>query len=667
MGETPTSTVRLRILGPLRAWRGDEELHLGSPQQRQVLALLLARSGESVGLDDLVYLLWQENAPHSAANLVRRYVGQLRRLLEPELPLRAAGSLLVLKSGGYRFSADEMSLDLLCYRRMATEARRVGATSAPGEAVEPYLAALRLWHGRCAEGTRGDSTVSSVFTAVDHEYTTLLREAVDIADKAGEGMRILPLLSAAAARDRLDESLQAQLVLLLASVGRQAEALRTYRSVCDHLAQELGVDPGPELRGAYQDVLSQRRDPNVGEGSILDRGGAESAVRPPVVRPAQLPPVLPVFAGRQRELAALGSLLSAEDRPPGSPTVTIVAIDGMPGAGKTTLALRWVHQVAGQFSDGQLYVNLRGHDPASAALRATEALRGFLSALGIPDSGVPSGYEAQTGLYRSLLAGRRMLVLLDNARDMDQVGPLLPGTAGCLVVVTSRSRITGLVADHGAHLVTLGPLPCHEAKQVLTRRIGVDRCAADPRAVDDLVWLCARLPLALAGVATHALAHPHFTLATIVQDLGSADNLLDALGSGIRTAFDSSYQSLGQPAAHLFRLLGCSPTADLSRAAIARLSGRSTGELAVVLDELTRSHLITQCHPGHYVMHDLIRTYARDLGTALDSAAERRAALRWLVDHDRQSAPAEGPPPGWTGPPPQRSDGTQLDKACDRV
>jgi tetratricopeptide (TPR) repeat protein len=350
--------------------------------------------------------------------------------------------------------------------------------------------------------------------------------------------------------------------------------------------------------------------------------------------PAQLPPAAPGFAGRATALGALDALLRACDEPGG----TIAVVSGMAGVGKTALALHWAHQVADRFPDGQLYVNLRAFDPTGEPVAPAEALRDLLDALQVPPDRVPSSLGAQTGLYRSLLGDRRMLILLDNARDTEQVRPLLPGTDGCLVIVTSRDRLTSLVAIEGAQPLPLDVLSLGEARELLALRIGTARAAADPGAVDEIIDRCGRLPLALAVVAARAGTQPRVPLTVLARGMRRAGDVLDSLDepgdpADLRTLFSWSYRDLDADAARVFRLLGLHPGPEVSTAAAARLADVTGPRAHTLLSRLTRVHLIFELTPGRYGLHDLLHAYAAELAVAEESADGRRAATRRLLDH----------------------------------
>ncbi|GAA3616427.1 BTAD domain-containing putative transcriptional regulator [Nonomuraea rosea] len=632
--------MRFAVLGPVRLWRGDTELNPGPPQQRAILALLLVNVGRPVSLGDMVDLLWGQDPPASAVNVVHRYVGVLRRLLEPGLPLRTEGDWLVRGAGGYRLAvADVDAVDLLRFRRLV----ELAGQAAPEHAVELYAEALALWQAEAAAGIPAEARARPVFAALDQEQITVLQEAADVALRCGAAALLLPTLRACAARHPLDERLQARLMLALAATGRQAEALSAWQTIRSVLGEELGIDPGQELRAAHQSVLSGGSDVS---GPIVEPVGS-------AVRPAQLPADLAVFAGRRADLTRALSLLDGT----ALETVVISAIGGMAGVGKTTLAVHWAHQVAHRFPDGQLYVNLRGFDRLGSVMGPGEALRGFLEALGVPPHRIPPALDGQVGLYRSLLAGRRMLVLLDNARDADQVRPLLPGSAGCLVLITSRDRLPGLVATEGAHPLTVGLFSAAEARESLVRRLGEDRVAGAPEAVDEIIGLCGGLPLALAVVGARAAARPAFQLSAIAAELRDTPGTLDPFTDpdpaiDVRAVFSWSYRLLSPGAARLFRLLGLHPGPDIGAAAAVYLAGGPVRQTRTLLAELTRASLLTEHTPGRYVAHDLLRAYATELVHAHDSEADRHAAVHRVLDHymDRAHAACRKFAPFWVRP-----------------
>jgi tetratricopeptide (TPR) repeat protein/transcriptional regulator with XRE-family HTH domain len=357
------------------------------------------------------------------------------------------------------------------------------------------------------------------------------------------------------------------------------------------------------------------------------------------VVPRQLPGLVRHFVGRDSELAALTGLLDQVGTSDGSPSAVVIsAIGGMAGVGKTALAVCWAHQVADRFPDGQLYVNLRGFGPTGAPVTPAEAVRLFLDGLGAAPERIPAGLDAQAALYRALLAGRRMLIVLDNARDPAQVRPLLPGAPRCLVLVTSRNQLTGLAAADGANLLTLDVLSDAEARELLERRLGPGRVTAEAAAVSELAGLCARLPLALSVVAARAAARPGLPLAALAAELRGARARLDGLGTGdaatdVRTVFSWSCQQLSGPTARMFRLLGVHPGPDITVPAAASLAGVPPSRARQALAELAGAHLITEHAPGRFSLHDLLRAYAAEQARGHDSDAGRRAAVYRVLDH----------------------------------
>ncbi|MDR6975028.1 DNA-binding SARP family transcriptional activator [Streptomyces sp. 3330] len=671
----PLEPLRFAVLGAVRVFRGDAELELGGPQERAFLALLLVAAGRPVAVGEIVDVLWGAAPPRSAVNVVRRHVGSLRRLLEPGLAARAEGRRLVRDAGGYRLVTDGDSSDLLRFRALREEGRRV-ADRSPAEALELLTEALSLWRGPVAAGLPERARAHPAFDAVDRELPAAVRQAADAALRAGRPDAVLSELRRAAARYPLDEPLQAGLLLALAAAGHRSEALAAYEAVRARLAEELGIDPGAELRDARDTVLHGVPEPVPGGSAEPGRAsagaGADAAAAPahphaPVPDPpspalpppAQLPHDIAAFTGRNVELEEAFALSGVDGAGPG--TVVISAIGGMAGVGKTTLAVHWAHRVADRFPDGQLYVNLRGFDPSGAVLDPGEAVRGFLGALGVPPERVPHGVDAQSALYRSVLAGRRVLVVLDNARDTEQVRPLLPGSPGCLAIVTSRDELPGLVAAHGAHSLVLRPFDAVQARAFLVRRLGAQRVAAEPRAADDISELCAGLPLALACVAARAAGHPDFPLAAVAAELREAHGSLDAFARSdasvdVGTVFSWSSRAVSAEAARLFRLLALHPGPDLSLPAAAALAGLTVRRARPLLAELTGLHLVTEHSPGRYAFHDLLRAHAGELVHERDTEADRATALDRLHHHylhtahaaDRLLAPNADPLP----PPP---------------
>jgi len=466
--------------------------------------------------------------------------------------------------------------------------------------------------------TRATADPANAAAAARRRLTAALAEAVIQAERrAGHGLD----------RSELAKRLHVSTGSLYAYLNGTTLARS---AVFDRLLGELGVT------GPAAGRLSSLRDA-AEVAQRTRRGTAATAAGPALPRPRQLTSAFAHFVDRETELLALEALLE-EAEASGSSAVAV--IDGMAGIGKTTLALQWAHQVQDRFPDGQLQVNLRGFD-RHPPLDPDEALHGFLQALGVPANAVPTGSGAKSALLRSLLAGRRVLVLADNARSAEQVRPLLPGTPGCLAIVTSRNRLDGLTVREGARRVTLGVLSREGALALLERQVGAAGLAAEPWAADELVDLCARLPLALSVAGARAAVGPGLSLGVLAAELRAARGSLDGLESGeadvdLRSVFHSSYAALPEREARLFRLLAVHPGPDIDGAAAAALLGTQAPPRAS-LAALTAMHLLVEQSPGRYAFHDLLRAYARELTTrepALpDGGDQRRAAAARVLDH----------------------------------
>jgi DNA-binding SARP family transcriptional activator/tetratricopeptide (TPR) repeat protein len=639
--------VKFAVLGPVRAWRGDTELNLGAPQQRAVLALLLLADGRQVTLDGLINGLWGDDPPAAAVGAVRTYVSRLRRALDAG---SGDSSAAVIESAGtgYVVRVAPGALDLDLFERMAADARALegGDLREKAQAAALLRDALRLVQGEPLADIPGPYArwqrvrITELQLAVSEDRLAL---EIDLGGHAAAAVELQTLLADYPVRERISELL----MLALYRSGRQIDALAIFDNARRLLAEEFGVDPGPALQEMQQRILQtdeslitslQHMEPPQESSAAPDGPSAPLPAPVPAVPvvPAQLPADLPVFAGRRRELARLDMLIADEAN--SSAAVTIAAIDGMAGIGKSALAVHWGYQVAERFPDGQLYVNLRGFDPSGAPMTPGEALRGFLQALGVAPQRIPDDLDAQASLYRSMLHGRRILVLLDNAYDMTQARPLLPGSPGCLVIVTSRNRLLGLVTAHGAGSVTLEALPVEEARETLAARLGAARFTAEPHALEEILDYCSGLPLAIAVVAARATIYGDFSLRDIASELRDADTRLDALSTDdaaadVRAVFSWSYQLLTESARRLFRLLSVHSGPDVSSNAVASVAGLPKAEVLPLLAELTGARLLTEHRPGRFASHDLTRVYAAGLSAAHDTPGDRRAALGRLLDY----------------------------------
>ncbi|HEY7145530.1 MAG TPA: BTAD domain-containing putative transcriptional regulator [Streptosporangiaceae bacterium] len=622
--------MQVRLLGPVDVLVDGGARPVRGPRRKAVLAALALSGGEVVSTSRLVDVVWGDTAPPAAANALQRHVSDLRALLGCKSAIleRPPGYVLGLAGGGTDVQLAEQLL-------------RQGTKSAdPVQGGRHLRAALALWRGRPLEDLAGLGYLEDHARRLDLLRLRVERALVDAGMAAGEHTQLLPELEQMVADNPLDERLHAQLMRALYRSGRQADALAAYQRLRRTLADELGIDPSQVLRDLETAIL--RQDASL-DGPAP--AGAVTLVRQAMPIPAQLPSAVPAFAGRDRELASLDAMLSGGGRAGSTqpPAVPISVLSGTAGVGKTALAVQWAHRVSDRFPDGQLYVNLRGFDPRGPAVEPADAVRGFLEAFGVPVTRIPRGLPAQTALYRSLLAGQRVLVVLDNARDAEQARPLLPGSPGCFALVTSRDRLTGLVAGENARPMTLDLLTPAGARELLAGRLGQHRVASEPDAVDDIIAGCALLPLALAIVAARAASSPSFPLAVFAAQLRAAARVLDPFHGGdgasdVRAVFSWSYHCLGPGAARLFRLLGLHAGPDISAAAAASLAAISTDQALVLLDELTRRHLLTEHSPGRYACHDLLRAYASELASAHDSQQARAEAVRRMLEHYLHSA-----------------------------
>jgi DNA-binding SARP family transcriptional activator/tetratricopeptide (TPR) repeat protein len=619
--------VDFRVLGPLQVRDAD-----GRPvvparrKQRVLLVTLLLRGNEPVSTDTLLDGLWDGRPPASAVANLQSYVSDLRRLIgggRDRLRTVRSGYLL-------RVTADE--LDLMRFEKLAEHGRDAMRQGRHATAVEQLGRAAGLWRGPVAEGLPIPEPLRAELDRLEELRLVVQEDWVDARLAVGGHADLVAELAALTRRHPLRERLWAQLMLAQYRSARPAEALATYHAVRELLDRELGAEPGEPLRRLHQQMVT-------GEATLDPRPGppVRQGIAPAAPVPHQLPPDVACFTGRTDHIARLRSLLMrTEDGRSG--VAGICAVSGTAGVGKTTLAVHWAHGVARRFPDGVLHVNLRGFDPSGPPIAPDEAVRGFLDALGVEPERIPVGLHAQVGLYRSLLAGKRVLILLDDARDAAQVRHLLPGTAGCFAVVTSRDQLVDLVTADGADPLRVDLLTAAEARDLLAARLGARRVAAEPEAVDEVIERCGRLPLALAIVAARAVANPAFPLAALAAELHGNQGELDALGgmgasTDVRTVLSWSYRALSPGAAMLLRLLAVHPGPDVSSPAAASLMGCPTTQVRSLLAELTRASLLAEPVPGRYTMHDLLRAYAAELAGALDSVADRRRVVHRMLDH----------------------------------
>ncbi|MFJ8250397.1 BTAD domain-containing putative transcriptional regulator [Streptomyces sp. NPDC094466] len=670
------------VLGEIEARRDGRRVDLGPARQRTVLAALLMDADRVVPVDGLAERVWGDRPPRRVAAAVHTYLSRLRRALERPAPDAVvpdgAGTglpAIVRRTGGYTVTAGPGTVDVHLFRDLVARAR----SADDGGALELYDRALALWRGE-------------PFAAVDTPWFNAARVSLseqrhacrldrnDVALRLGRHGALLPELGACHDERPWDERLTAQLMTALCRSGRTADALRCFERVRCALAEELGSDPGPELRRLHQRVLAgdaalgpAGRPGSPAPGSFTTAGapvGEDSRPLPGGPRigtvPRELPSATRHFTGRTSELALLDEALSrspdetAGRAGPGGPGAgPVCVISGGAGVGKTSVALHWAHRNLCRFPDGQLYVDLGGFARSGGPLTPAAALRLLLCGLGEDPAAAPAGRQALAGLYRSLVADRRVLIVLDDAADAEQVAALLPGSAGATVLVTSRRRLTGLAVTQGAYAVSLSTLSRADSRELLEHRLGEARLAAEPESAAAVLERCAGLPLALGVVAARAAARPCFPLADLAEELRDPTGRLTALGTGdpsadVRTALRLSYRALSDAAAGAFRLLSAVPGPDIGLGAAGSLLGCSPVSARALLRELEAVHLLEQHWPGRYRMHGLVRVFSAELREA--GPFER--ALRRVLDHYAHTAWAARrllgpyrPRPGWLGPP----------------
>ncbi|WP_433124600.1 BTAD domain-containing putative transcriptional regulator [Micromonospora sp. CA-240977] len=607
--------VEFGLLGEIQAHLDGREMPLGTLRQRAVLAALLTDANQLVSVESIVARVWGEEPPDGVRDTLYGYLSRLRQALTA-----APGVDLVRRSGGYVLAVDEQSVDLRRFHDLVDRARSTGDQN---EALTLFERALALWRGEAF--ARLDSPwFNGVRAGLDRQRIEAESDHADLMLLRGRHDELLADLPARAAARPLDERIAGQLMLSLYRRGRPAEALEHYERIRLRLADDLGTDPSPPLQHLYQRILAA--DPTL--------AGPQPAPREALsVVPRQLPAPPGLFTARAEELAYLTAAVAD-----GSDTaVGICAIGGSGGIGKTSLVLRWAHTHLDRFTDGQLYADLRGFGPGFGPVSPSTVIRGFLEALGVAPNAIPVDPDTQAALYRSLLAGRRMLIVLDNARDAQQVVPLLPGSPTCTVLVTSRRELAALTATHRARPIALDVLSPDESRELLIGHLGPDRVRAEPAAVSTLVDQCAGLPLALGIVAARAATRPQLPLATLARELRDASARLDALDAGelnvnLRAVFSSSCAALPGAAATVFALLGLVPTDDISLAAVASLIGVPATRAGELLRQLEATYLVHQQAPGRFRMHDLVRLHAAEQATETVDAETREAALRRLVE-----------------------------------
>ncbi len=612
--------VRFSILGAPVITVGDRAIALGAPRDLTVLAMLLLRPGETVPNTDLIDAVWVR-PPKRARTQIQGCIFRLRRLLA-----EAGGAPDAIETypNAYRAALSVGQLDLLEFRQLLARARTANHEGKHAGARANFRAALALWRAPACIGIESE-LVQRYAHAVDEERLQAQQECLDVERELGLGPELVPELTRLVHEHPYQEGFHVALMHALHRAGRPSDALEVYRRVQRLLREELATEPGDALQQLHQRILA-------GDSTLAaSRSDAEHPEAGHSV-PQELPADVADFTGRADELRTLDQQLSRARR--GS-AIVLCVIAGTAGVGKTALAVNWAHRVADRTPDGQLYLNLRGAAPQQP-LRIIEALTAMLRSLGVPPAQIPTDADQAAALYRGRLAGRRVLVVLDDAASVEQVRPLLPGTPGCLVIVTSRDRLSGLVSRNGATRVTLDVLPASDAVGLLTLLLGADRIADEREATEELARRCAYLPLALRVAASNLINHPHQSIAGYLRRLAheaAMEELRndDDAEAAIQTAFDLSYSRLPGDAQRMFGLLGLVPGPDFTPEAAAALAQTDLRDARSLLDRLARSHLVTERARDRYTFHDLLQAYARTKGEAALAPGERAAAVDRLI------------------------------------
>jgi DNA-binding SARP family transcriptional activator len=608
-------TVEIRLLGEVEVRIDGRVVDVGHARQQCVLASLAVEPNRPAPPDQLLDRVWGTRPPQRARGTLHSYVSRLRKALAD-----APSVGLDLRTGGYILSTDPLAVDIGRFRNLVATATR---TPDDDQRAAMLTQALALWRGD-AFGMLDTPWLDSVREELHAERLAAELERNDVELRLGRHAQLVASLARSAAAHLWDERLAGQHMLALYRCGRQAEALEAYQRFRQRLADELGADPSPPLQLLYHEILTT--DP-----ALTAPPPRRSPVNGNPLVPRQLPAPSPSFVGRAKELRDL-------DRAVGSAPIVVVAAGG--GMGKTWLTLQWSNRNAFRFPDGQLYANLRGFDPTGEPVEAAAVVRAFLSALGVEPARVPVDDDAQAGLYRSMVAGKRMLIVLDNVRDTAAAAPLLPGTQGSTVLITSRRRPTGLVVSHGARVLSLDVLPPDDARRVLLGGLGRSLSAAEHGAATELLEHCSGLPLALGIAAARAAIRPELPLSALAAEVRAASAPLDAFDTGelavnLRAVLAASVDALSAAASNAFALLGLAPGADIGVDAVASLSALPVPRARTVLAELAAAHLVVEQAPGRFRMHDLVRLYAVELTPSGASDAERR-----LLDHYLHTAHA---------------------------
>jgi DNA-binding SARP family transcriptional activator len=617
-------SATVQVFGGARVWVDGTEVAVPNPRAGQLLTALVVARGAVVATHDLVELLWNAAAPASASNQLHRLVGQVRRMFEPGLAARAPGSFIAGSSVGYSLDPSVVHSDLATCDEALARAREHAAAREWTRATDEYVRALQVVRLPLMGDITVDLRTPALLAEAARARVVIAEEALDCAGRCRRLDQVIGLVEQIAAPVPFEENLQAQLIRALGHSGRRRDAMTLYEQVRHGLVAELGVDPGDELRAAHQDLLAIGSESSA---PAQDDAGASAERHRPAELPARVRGYTP-RPGAQRLLDEIANRGEAG-------AVLITAIGGMGGIGKTALAVAWARELAGRFPDGQLYLNLRGFDAVGRVMTPYDALNHLLGSIGAEKSPAVESLEARSARFRSMMVGRAMLVLLDNARDAEQVRPLLPGHEGCLVIVTSRNQLSGLVVHEGAVPVRLDRMDDEQARRLLTQRVGVDRLGSDGDAIDRIVRSASGLPLALSIVAARVVLDPELTLSSVASELTSEAGAGRLVGysaghDDLASVFAWSYDLLEPEEASTFRRLGVHPGSEMSLQSIATLAGLDLSSARRIADGLVAASLLER-RSRWFVVHDLLRDYALGLLTEDERAdAEVRLVAHYV-------------------------------------
>lgn len=622
--------LELRLLGPLEIRVDGQLLDMSAPRLRTVLGTLLLSPGEIVSTRRLAESLWEDNLPADPANQVAACISMLRRMFRQG---GVSQDLIVTRRPGYQLMTGAgVRVDTIDFRDRQEDARRADEAGDPRQALSLLKSALGLWRGPVLSGMDCRAWQPER-RQLEEEYIALREHCSDVQLGLGLNEDVVTELSVFVEQYPLLERPRAQLMLALFQAGRQADALQIYRATADLLREELGVSPGEDLQQVHQNMLHGTANTSAAKKTSRERTPAPAphavSLTNPSGPPCQLPGDLAEFVGRRQEIDTLQSVIA-----PGSGTVPVAVIVGPGGTGKTVLAVHTAHQLRQTFNEGQLYVNLRGMD--SVPVPAEEALARFLRELGLSGAAIPDSLDERAALFRSLVAGRRMLLVLDNARDAQQIGPLLPGTDTCGVLVTCRTRLTTVPNTHVLELDVLG---LEQAHMLLCQLVGEERVEAEPDVARELVEYCGRLPLAVRIVGAKLASKPHWSLRKAASRLVDERRRLDELaheGLEVRSSLELSHQGLSPQARRLFRRLALLAAPDFAEWVCAPLLSVPVLEAEDLLEELLDARLVDVVTPvgspqARYRMHDLVRLFASECLAETEPGVERAAALKRIA------------------------------------